>query len=330
MNNIQSIISRLNGKKIFITGGTGFFGKSLLDFLKNKSISAEITVLSRNPEIFKLDYPELAENITFVKGDLMEIPESHQNYDLVIHAAATVMGQADRDKVFSVIDEIISGTKNILEFSNNHGVKRILNISSGAVYGKQPTDIKCIPEEYLGSPDTSNPLSAYGEGKRVSELLCAINKELSGLEYVNARCFSFVGQYIPLNSHLAIGSFIGNGLNREDLVIQGDGTPLRSYMHTDDLVAWLLNILLFGEAGEAYNVGSDKSYSIKEVAECVCEFFPKSKVIVKGKPEIGLSAERYIPSIDKCKNQLGLKVEYNLFESVKKTVEQKKILSCIV
>ena len=324
MQNLELIRSGLLGKKVFITGGTGFFGKSLLDFFKGNDINVEVTVLSRNPDKFISTYSELAQDVNFIKGDIIDIPKVRDKYDFIIHAAAMVTGGDCNNKEFSIVDEIITGTRNILEFANDSQASRILNISSGAVYGRQPEDVEYFVEEYLGAPDTSNPVSAYGEGKRVSELLCAINKENTGLEYVNARCFSFVGKYLPLDSHFAIGNFIGNGLKNENLMIKGNGTPLRSYMYTDDLVVWLMTLLLLGSNGQSYNVGSDKSYSIKEVAHYVSQFFPNSNVIIEHEAEVGLSATRYIPSVEKCKNQLGLNIEFNLIDSIRKTVEYLK------
>lgn len=324
MRNIDRLKTKLNNKRLFLTGGTGFFGKSFLEFFKRENFKINLTVLSRNHAEFISNNPELAQDVEFIAGDITNLSEVNMTFDYVIHAATTVAGAGESIRASSILNDIISGTQNILQFADKSQVQRLLNISSGAVYGIQPSDIEFINEDYQGAPDTSNPLSAYGEGKRVAELLCAISKQNTGLEYINARCFAFIGRYLPLDSHLAIGNFINNGLKGENLIIKGDGSPLRSYMYSDDLVTWLLTILLFGESGESYNVGSDKAYSLREVADCVCRIFPGSNVKVENDTVKGLSASRYIPSVNKCRNQLGLEIEFDLNDSIKKTVEQYK------
>jgi nucleoside-diphosphate-sugar epimerase len=98
---------------------------------------------------------------------------------------------------------IVDGTKRVLEFSRQAGVQRILYVSSGAVYGFQPRELSHIPETFQ-----CNPVTVYGKGKMKAEQMCLD----SGIETVIARCFAFVGPWLPLDSHFAIGNFIGNCL----------------------------------------------------------------------------------------------------------------------
>ena len=93
-------------------------------------------------------------------------------------------------------------TRRALEFSVECGAKKFLLTSSGAVYGKQPATLVRVGEDYAGGPDVSNPQSAYGEGKRISELLCSIYSRQHGLEAKIARCFAFVGGIPPIGRAL--------------------------------------------------------------------------------------------------------------------------------
>lgn len=322
-NKFNQIKDALQNKRIFLTGGTGFFGKSILDYVVKNEIELDLTVLSRDPTGFSEEHPGLIKDISFVEGDVTNYSYDGHDYDYVIHAATTVSGVNDKENANAVIECVINGTKNILQFSQDAGAKKLLNISSGAVYGNQPSDITHITEDYMGGPDTSKLTSVYGEAKRISELLCTLFCDEAALEYVNARCFAFIGPYLPLDGHFAIGNFINDGLNGRDLIIKGNGTPIRSYMYADDLVIWLLTLLVKGKNGESYNVGSDVGYSIKEIAEVVNLHFPQSKIVVSENVPVDSlykARERYLPSIEKCKEMFGLGVDYGLEEAIEQTV----------
>src|SRR5260370_33188789 len=101
----------------------------------------------------------------------------------------------------------------------------------------------------MGAPDTMDANSAYGEGKRMAELLCAIYRKSYGIETKIARGFAFVGPYMQLDTHFAIGNFVSDSLAGQCIEVRGDGTPLRSYLYASDLMVWLWTILTRGKAG---------------------------------------------------------------------------------
>jgi dTDP-glucose 4,6-dehydratase len=324
-NTIVSLV-QLKQCAIFITGATGFFGKWLLETLQwanhQGGYNIKITALSRNPQAFIKDYPYLTKNITFIQGNVTNFVFPNQRYDYVIHAATEASVQLNNEHPGFMLNTIIVGTKRILEFAKHCGAKRILHTSSGAIYGVQPTTIDNVNEDYLGAPDINNIKSAYGEGKRVAELLGIIHAQETGIEFINARCFAFVGLYLPLTTHFAIGNFISNGLNNDPIIIKGDGTPRRSYLYAADLMIWLLTILTDGKNNQAYNVGSDISYSISEIAHAVQCYFPQLPIEILQQPLVNKIPERYVPSIEKAKNELGLKVMTSLDKAIEKTVMQ--------
>ena len=216
---------------------------------------------------------------------------------------------------------IISGTQNVLEYANKIGAKRVLFISSGAVYGKQPADMTYIPEDYEGAPDPLNYLNSYGCAKRQAENLCALYNHHYNVDYVVARCFAFVGPYLSLDSHFAIANFIRDGLKGGPVVVNDDGSPYRSYLYADDLTEWLWTILLKGKSGEAYNVGSDEAITIKELAYKVSECFDSNpEVVIKQKLEPGRAPERYVPCIKKVKSNLSLSVRKPLTQAIDETI----------
>jgi nucleoside-diphosphate-sugar epimerase len=136
-----------------------------------------------------------------------------------------------------------------------------------------------------------------------------------------ARCYAFVGPYLNLDIHFAIGNFIRDGILKQPIIVQSDGTPLRSYLFGTDLAVWLWMILLRGKAGCAYNVGSDQAISIVELATLVSQCFsPSPEVQVLQKAKRDQPCARYIPDIKLAKKELGLQVYTNLKDSIENTI----------
>lgn len=324
----KDIWENFKDKTIFITGGTGFFGKWFLEtfaYASNKlNLNCKIIVLSRKPEKFLDEFVYIKNNpiFKFVKGDVRNFISPSEPIDYIIHAATEASAKLNNEEPLLMMDTIIEGTKRTLELAKEKRVKSFLFISSGAVYGKQPSDITHISEDYIGAPNCQDPSSAYGEGKRVGELLSAIYFKQFGVPVKIARCFAFVGPYLPLDAHFAIGNFILNALKGEDIIIKGDGTPYRSYLYAADLMIWLLTILLKGKNNVAYNVGSDEDLNIKELANTIADCFEiKIEVEIKTIPDTKSNIERYVPSVTRIKQELQLDVNIDLISSAKKTIK---------
>ena len=320
----RPVLEKMRGAHLFITGGTGFFGRWLLALLARAhgDYSIRVTALSRDPIRFATICPDLAGHpaIAFARGDVRYFEFPKGSFTHVIHAATDTSVAADADPT-TLTDSIVSGTARVLEFAESADIRRLLYVSSGAVYGPQPKEIEHLPEDYRGAPDPLDPRSAYGQAKRLAEQLCACAAGRSRLQPVIARAFAFVGPGLPLDGHFAIGNFIADALNASEIVVSGDGTPLRSYLYAGDLAAWLLTLLVEGESGVAYNVGSDIALSIADVAARVSGCSPVPPVVaIRGAPMPDAPRARYVPSIARAR-ALGLDVWTPLEQAIARTME---------
>lgn len=265
---------KLRGKRIFLTGASGFVGTWLTESFEwannHLGLCAQLTKIPRN---------------SLPAGD----------FDFGIHAAKADSFQAD-----------MNGTERILNFAAQRGVARVLFTSSGAVYGKLPTGMINVSEDYICAPE-----SDYAKAKLAGELLCANY----GFDAMIARMFAFVGPRLPLNLNFAVGNFIADVLHGRPVTIQGDGSALRSYLYAADLAIWLWTILLKGEPGRPYNVGSSEPVSISELARAVVENTrPRTPTIMAASG----AASTYVPSVERARTQLNLRSLVSLEEGIRR------------
>ncbi len=327
LDHTRDLWEQMRGKRVFITGGTGFFGCWLLESFcwanDHLDLRASITVLTRNPQTFTRKAPHLTAHpaIRLYVGDVRSFDFPSGEFSYVIHAATEASAQLNGENPLLMLDTIVEGTRHTLEFARHCGTPKFLLTSSGAVYGKQPPDMTHIPEDYVGAPDPLDPRSAYGEGKRLAEHLCALYAQQYGVQTKIARCFAFVGPYLPLDIHFAIGNFIQDGLHGGPIQVKGDGTPFRSYLYAADLAIWLWTILARGMSFRPYNVGSEQEVTIVELARAIADCF-KSRVIVDidETPMGGHAAERYVPLTQRAQSELNLRQTINLIESIKRMI----------
>ncbi|HLA05265.1 MAG TPA: NAD-dependent epimerase/dehydratase family protein [Syntrophales bacterium] len=327
LNSTQGLWDEIKGQRIFITGGTGFIGCWLLEsfaFANEKlNLGASTVVLTRNQGAFRKKAPHLAGNpaISFHKGDVRYFSFPEGEFSYVIHAATDAGAKLNEENPLLMFDTIVQGTRRVLDFARASGARKLLLTSSGAVYGKQPPHLTNVPEDYAGGPDPSDGRSAYGEGKRVAELLCNQYGRKYGIEAKIARCFAFVGPYLSLDIHYAIGNFIRNGLAGKPVHVTGDGTSYRSYLYAADLAMWLWTILIRGKPGTAYNVGSEEADVIADTAKIVTKAFSSElPVIIDKKADDQIIPERYLPSTKKARDELGLRQEIDLEDAIARTI----------
>ena len=318
----------LRDQRLFVTGGTGFFGNWLLESFvwanEQLGLNASACVLTRDPAGFQQRSPALAENpaIQLHAGSVATFDFPSGEFSHIIHAAT------EYNPVTNLLDPVehfeanVLGTRRVLEFAARCGVRRLLYTSSGAVYGKQPPELDLMPEDYPGAPSPLDPATAYGQSKRVSEFLCRAFGEKNEIAVTIARPFALVGPFLKLDANFAIGNFIRDALRGGPIRVSGDGTPLRSYLYAADLAVWLWTILFRGRPGQGYNVGSDQAISIGKLANRVANVVaPGTEVIFAEKAQSGKKPSRYVPAIVKARKELQLEVWTGLDEAIRRTTE---------
>ena len=328
LDHTRDLWDELRGERVFITGGTGFFGCWLLESLlwaqDRLGLGVEAVVLTRDPDAFRARAPHLARHpgLTMLAGDVRSYPFPAGTFSHIIHAAIDASAKLNDESPLHMLDTIVDGTRHALDHAIACKAKRFLLTSSGAVYGKQPSEMTHVPEDYTGAPDPLSPRSAYGEGKRLAEHLCALYARGSGLEPKIARCFAFVGPYLPLDVHYAIGNFIRDALLGGPIVVLGDGTPYRAYLYAADLAIWLWTILIRGQSCRAYNVGSEDAITIESLAHAVRDVVsPGAEIHILQTGDAASLPERYVPRVERAARELALHSAVALDDAIRRTAD---------
>lgn len=318
----------LRGQRLLITGGTGFVGTWLVESLVHANVvlgtGMQLVLVTRDPAAFTRKAPHLATHasVELLAGEAHSFALPEGEFRFVIHGATEKTVPSTPEQPIPMIDRDLAATKHMLEFARTHGTRRFLFTSSGAVYGRQPSDLTHIPEDYAGAPATIDINSAYGQGKRISEFLCTLYARQFSFDAVLARLFAFSGPYLPLDLNFAVGNFLGDVLAGGPVRIGGDGTPYRSYLYAADLAIWLLVLLVHGQSSRPYNVGSGEDLQIKDLASLVVEnTVPGTAIEIAGTPKPGAPAVRYVPRVDLVKRELGLEPWITLPESIRRMYE---------
>ncbi len=318
----------MRGQSLFLAGGTGFFGCWLLESFchinKALGLRASATVLTRNPEAFLAKCPHIAGEtaVSLLAGDIRDFPFPVGNFPYVIHAATETTTGPLAESQLNLLGSIADGTERLLQLASVRGTRKFLLTSSGAVYGSQPYHIPYLAETHCGAPDPLAIASAYGEGKRLAELLCALYGPRYNIECKIARCWAFSGPHLPLDKHFAVGNFIADALAGRAIRITGDGTPRRSYLYAADLAIWLWTMLFRAPPLVPINVGSASDVSILELARAVAATLNPEIAVETARPASpGIPASRYVPSVVRAQELLGLTQAIGLEDGIRRTAD---------
>jgi dTDP-glucose 4,6-dehydratase len=321
----ESILPSLQNAQIFITGATGFIGCWLLETLRyadqQLSLNLRVHALTRDKEAFLkkaahlVNYPAF----TFITGNVNDFLSPKQACSHIIHAATDASAQLNENNPLQMFDTIVQGTKRVLHLAHEKQTSRLLFLSSGAVYGQQPWEMERINEQVLTGPNCLEPRNTYAEAKRAAEMLCALYQKQYAVPSIIARIFTLLGPYQTLDIHFAAGNFISNAMKNQPIIVNGNGLPCRSYLYASDLVVWLLHLLVRGEICYPYNVGSDQTISIKQLAEKIAFEIGTGAFEIRGAKDSGWNPGRYVPDTQRIKQELGMIERVSLTDAISRT-----------
>jgi dTDP-glucose 4,6-dehydratase len=308
----------MKSKKLLIIGGSGFFAKSILDHILDYNLFKNVkTVLLLSRGLNKILISKNLKKKIKIKNfradisRLKKIPFA----DYVIYCAINHNYKEDYKAVC-----------NYFKLAKKYHLKsKILFTSSGAVYGLQPPQVNKIKENYLLK---NKRVDFYNYSKNIYSITKLKNEEIFkklgkfGIKVSIARCFAFVGKYLPRENNFVVGNFIKNILNKEKIEVKSEQNVIRSFMHENDLVAWLFKILKnANKSCPVYNVGSDQEINIRKLAFYLSN---KYKLPIKLKRIKLNSQDRYLPSILKAKKELNLKLGYTNYKAVDEVIKRLK------
>ncbi len=321
----SEFLKKLKNQCILITGGTGFIGTwlvELLTFLNDKEeYNVKLILLSERAYDFGLKAPHLVNrrDITLLTKDIAGVIDLPAEITMIIHAAGSPDNRLHASDPLKVMRTITMGTEALLSSASRlPNLSKILNISSGLIYGSRNTDSRefnsCGQESFSFN-------NAYIEAKRYAETLCSVYGNQYKLNIINIRPYAFVGPYQLVDRPWAINNFIGDYLNDCPIRILGDGETVRSYMYPSDMSLWILKLLADGHAGQSYNLGNPTSITLKSLAEKIASTMHKKlPVHVKYYQDHSLRNSRFVPDVSKAHNELGLKVTVEIDEALEHTL----------
>jgi dTDP-glucose 4,6-dehydratase len=176
-----------------------------------------------------------------------------------------------------------------------------------------------MSEEHPCAPD---PASAYSSGKFAAEWIARAYAKKFKLNVAIARCYAFVGPFLPLDRQFAIGNFIRSVMDDQPVLINGNGTPIRSYLYSADLAVWLITLLLRVEGLDVVNVGGDEAVTIHELAERVIRVLGSdSPIYLAEVPQSSTVGTRYVPDISRITERYGLKPTVSLDLAIFRTAQ---------
>ena len=318
---------QLIDKRILITGGAGFIGSNLSEYLLEKG--CDVVCLDNLATGSRDNISHLCTNpnFTFVEGDIRNITDCHaavKDVDFVLHQAA--LGSVPR----SIKDPItsnevnVSGFLNMLIASRDAGVKRFIYAASSSTYG----DSELLPkvEETIG-----RPLSPYAITKYVNELYADVFSKTYGIETIGLRYFNVFGRKQDPNGAYAavIPKFVSQFMRGESPVINGNGDFSRDFTYIDNVIqANVLSMITENEEAinTVYNVAFGERNTLNDLIDCLKEsltvYDPKIKDIqIKYGPNRAGDIPHSLASIDKAKNLLNYNPQYSLKQGLQEAVK---------
>jgi nucleoside-diphosphate-sugar epimerase len=325
LKGVEPNLRQLKNKVILITGGTGFMGSwlSMLTIHLNERYSYNIKLFLVAPEF---DNP-LLESITsdikyvhFIQQDVRNYFEIPEDVNYIIHAAASPDTRFHASQPIKTIESIVNGTSNVLKAASRlQDLHKFVHISSGLIYGKNETGI--YNESSFGPLNCSQLTAVYSESKRLSETIAIAHKNQFRLPLTIVRPFTFIGAFQNLDKPWAFNSMLRDALLKQPLRILGNGEVKRGYMYGSDMATWLYNTLSNSKTGSIYNVGSDESISLKELATMIKNTLHHIEKVEIKENVMLQNNFHWVADTQLIQKELNVSQKFNIEMAVKRTID---------
>jgi nucleoside-diphosphate-sugar epimerase len=313
---------RFRNKSVLISGANGFIPGYMVDTLMylnmTQCLNCDVICLMRNRQKAKERFKDYWEDEHFIQHiqDVCE-PIEGKYSDFIIHAASPASPKYFKSDPVGTIKANTVGTLNMLEMAKH--AESFLFLSSGAVYGSisEPP----FRENEFGFIDPQDLGSCYAVSKACGEALCQGYLRQHQIPIKIVRPMHIYGPNLDLNDGRGFCDFVKNVLNHEDIELHSDGSDTRDFMYVADAIVLMFQILLNGTNGEAYNCGTGKETSIKELTQMLADQNHLQLTFDLGKGYRPLPNHRCRADMSKCEQEFQFHFHYTVNEGFQRMVE---------
>jgi UDP-glucose 4-epimerase len=317
--------------KTLITGGAGFIGSHLIEYLTLKN--GQVLVLDdfSGSEELNLNRALKSGLVEVINGSILDqklVEDLMQSVTKCYHLAASLGVERINKDPLNSLEVNIKGTEIVLSSALKFNVRTLL-ASSSEVYGRNPSmPLTEESDRVLGSPKVAR--WSYSEAKAIDEFYAFELNKKNAFKVTIARLFNTVGPGQSGTYGMVLPRFVKAALSNQPLLVYGDGSQSRSFCAVSDVVVALDDLMGTSESiGQAYNIGSTNETSIKDLAAKVIELTnSKSQIVFKKHSDVfGDDFEepaRRVPDISKIFKAIGWKPKKSLDEIILEVAEYLK------
>lgn len=317
-----------NNKTILITGANGqiatFLTYAFIYKIVRKDIDTKLIVSSRNIKALKekFKYFSSIEKIVFLEWDVAKPLEIDEQVDFIYHFAGNASPHFIKTDPVGILSANILGAFSVCEFARRYDNCRIVYASTREVYGNNSSE-DSLTETSFGSLDPLEPRSCYPESKRAAEAIFEAYNRQFGINYAILRIAHCYGPGMKLaGDGRVMSDFINNAVNKQDILLNSDGSALRSFIYVSDVVTAILQIST-QTGSDAWNLSNEtEEISVLDLAGVIAEESEKIRVIVNLKKKDQLVYTSYKRKPLDCSKllKLGWKPEVSLKQGLLKTL----------